>query len=345
MPPITALLISDGRPGHYMLAEGIIAAIARRREVITHRLDVTRSRLLPGRLLALVTNARWPAHHLLANTYGIEPATLGRPDVIVSAGGETLAANILAARLTGAANLFYGSLRTYRPRDFTLVMTSYASQVDAPNRLMTLKPSPLDPDALSDGPPPATAGATPRTAGLILGGPAGRTARFSPEDWDGLVRLVDTTHAAWGTRWIIANAPRTPPAVSDRIAGLAAQGWTALAEFVDFRTAGPGTLARVIGPAEVVLVTADSSTMLSETVWLRRPVVAVAPARCGLPANERAYRDYLRTNHWSADIAIADLDPDRLRASLTALQPLSGNPLDRLATELTPHLPGLMATR
>ncbi len=46
------LILSDGRPGHYHLAEGVAAAIARRRPVTVVRRPVGRPRWLPGRALA-----------------------------------------------------------------------------------------------------------------------------------------------------------------------------------------------------------------------------------------------------------------------------------------------------
>ena len=47
--PLKALLLSDGRPGHYHLAEGVLAAVARLRPVETVRLEI-RSHWQPGRL-------------------------------------------------------------------------------------------------------------------------------------------------------------------------------------------------------------------------------------------------------------------------------------------------------
>src|SRR5512145_1725978 len=50
-PPLKALLLSDGKPGHYHLAEGVLAAVARLRPLDTRRLTVRRSFWLPTRSL------------------------------------------------------------------------------------------------------------------------------------------------------------------------------------------------------------------------------------------------------------------------------------------------------
>lgn len=338
MRAIDTLILSDGRPGHYTLSEGIVAALARRRDVQDRRLQVRRPRWLPARALSSLVNSGVRPEHVLRRVYGLQPAELGNPDIIVSAGGDTLGANVAAARLTGASNLFYGSLRRYRPEDFTLVLTSYAEQATGANRLMTLKPSPLDPGAI-EGPSAGlhrAPGTPPRIAGLIVGGNAG-TVRYSRADWQGLLAFLSACFEAWGTRWIVSNAPRTPPSVSDLLAETAAEQG-AISRFIDVRSAGPGTLGPLLAQSEAILCTGDSSTMLSECVWLRRRVVAVTPHDWALPANEASYRSWLASNGWTRQLPIADLQPERLLAALDAISPLADNPLERLAAELEPRL-------
>lgn len=341
--PLRVLLISDGRPGHFNLSEGIVAAVARRRAVDVHRLEVRRPRWMPGWALSALTNAAASPARILQTVYGLPQGSLGEPDLIVSAGGNTLAANIAAARLTKAANIFYGSLRRFSPRDFALVITSYAADANAANRLMWLKPSKLDPDEILRALGSIAAmpiGAAPRNLGLIVGGESG-TVHFASDDWDRLLGFVEACHEAWDARWIVANAPRTPDAVSDRLAALAGKPDGAIANFIDVRSAGPGTLGILLGGSQAVVCTADSSSMLSETVWMRRPVVAVAPRDFALPENETAYRTWLVDNGWSRQMPIADLTPESFLGALGAIQPLAENPLDQLAAELQKRLPAL----
>lgn len=339
MRALQVLLLSDGRPGHYSLAEGTVTAIARLRDVELRRLQVERPWWLPARVLSLLVNSGIAPEVLLKRVYGVQPSRLGTPDLIVSAGGDTLAANVAASRLTGASNIFYGSLRRYRPRDFTLVLTSYAEQEKEANRLMTLKPSSLDPDE-ADSPSKRAvrpAGMPPRMAGLIVGGNAG-TVKYSDADWRELLVFIAQCSEAWGTRWIVANAPRTPDLVSGLLAGMAGAG-TAVERFIDVRRSGPGTLGPLLAQSEVILCTGDSSTMLSECVWMRRPVVAVTPRGWSLPANEASYRAWLADNGWTRQLAIAELEPELLLDALNEITPLETNPLDRLAAELKARLP------
>src|SRR5262245_47915202 len=111
--PLHVLLLSDGRPGHSNLSEGIAAAVARRRTIEIHRIEVRRGRW-PGRVAAALANAKVPPHRILRHVYKQDADTLPHADLIISAGAETLAANVAAARLKGIPNIFYGSLRQFR---------------------------------------------------------------------------------------------------------------------------------------------------------------------------------------------------------------------------------------
>ena len=132
MRVLTALLFSDGRPGSYHLAEGIVTAINHIRPVVTVRLEVSRG-WWSGKILALLINAGASPHWVLKKVYGLDPDALPPADLIVSSGAETLPANIAAARILDVPNIYYGSLRWYRTTDFTLVLTSYARDAAAAN--------------------------------------------------------------------------------------------------------------------------------------------------------------------------------------------------------------------
>jgi len=334
LSPLKILLLSDGRPGHYTLAEGIIAALARLRPVSTTWVEVRRPAWMPARVLSNAVNTGLPPDRLLKAVYGLDPVNIPDADLIVSAGGNTLAASIALAKLQSIPNVFYGSLRRYRAEDFALVLTSYAAQVAAPHPVMMLKPNKTDPDAIANDPR--------EHIGLIIGGDGG-TVRFGEADWTALLSAVDSYHQTAGRRWIISNSPRTAGSISDRIAARAAEPNGPIARFIDVRTAGPGSLGPLFEDSGTILCTADSSSMLSECVWLRRPVIAVSPESWSLPANEAAYRAWLNENGWAAHLPIAELTPKRLTETFAALSPMRENPQMQLASLLQERLPELFS--
>jgi len=138
-----------------------------------------------------------------------------------------------------------------------------------------------------------------------------------------------------------STSRRTPPGVADRIAQLASDR-SVVSRFIDYRSAGPGTLPEVFASAEVIVCTEDSSTMVSEAVSARLPVVGVAPRAHRFTEEEAAYRDFLIRQGWCRVVPIAALAPQSFAAALAEIEPIRGNPLDALAAELRQRLPDLL---
>ncbi len=278
--------------------------------------------------------------------YGIDAASVSRAELVVSAGGNTLAANIAAARLLRAPNIFYGGVRGFRPEHFSVILTSYGGHAARARHHMTpLMPVPLDPDCF-----PRTTDVElgpdrpPQTAGLLIGGNAG-TFRYQPHEWRRLLDVITDLHAQRGIRWIVSNSRRTPAAVSDEIARRGADAGGPIACFIDVRAQGPGSLQQFFTQAEVVVCTADSSSMITEAVWLRRPAIAVAPLQWGFGEGEGWYRNHLAARDWVRSIPIAELSPQRLLAVLPEIRPLAYNSLDLLAASIKECIPGLFGAR
>jgi len=334
MFPTRILILSDGRPGHYNLSEGIAAAIERFGPARTVRVEVRRGGW-SGAALAGLVRARLPARTMLRLVYGHDDARLPPADVIVSAGAETLAANVWLARIRVVPNVFYGSLRLFDPYDFTLVLTSYARNARLPNHVLALKPSRLDPERTA--PLPASKSGAPLTLGLLLGGDAGETI-YAQADWAALLALPGAMQQREGTRWLVANSRRTPEQVSDAVARLTAEPGSPISRFLDVRTAGAGTLAQVLADCGGVVCTADSSSMISECVWARLPTLAVAPAAFRVTDNERSYREWLTQRGWCRNVPIAGLSPEEVATALAAVTPMTENPQVALAQLLGTRL-------
>lgn len=295
--------------------------------------------MFPGRLLSWVLSESISPEFVLKAAYGIDPRTFPRPDLIISSGGRTLAANVALARLTGAPNIFFGSLRHFHPRDFTLVLNSYPFDEPRQNQVRILKPSPGDPSTLPA--PVLTDHGVPNVAGLLIGGPSGE-ARFEPLDWDRLVDLLRDTHQLLGVEWIVSNSRRTPDCVSDRFAELAADPAGPVKQYIDVRTSGPGTLNGLFAQSSAVVVTADSSAMLSEAIWMRRPALALRPASMTLTVKEAEYRQWLERQNYCRDLTLANVTADAFASALREITPLASNPRTELSAILADKLPFLL---
>lgn len=341
VPALQALILSDGKPGHYHLAEGVIAALRRRRPVVERRLEVEARRLPPPRVLA-VAYARGvlSAAAALRLGYGIDAAAIGRPSLVVSAGGDTVLANAAVARLAGAPNIFCGTLRRLRPEHFALIVSSYERHATRPRTIVTLKPNRLDPDTL--GRPAGPAGPTPRPklVGLLLGGDSGLFS-YRDDEWQRLLAFARVYALASGARFLVSTSRRTGAHAAAAAARLARDP-TVVARFVDYRDAGPGTLTDIFRDADAILCSEDSSTMISEAVSVRLPVVGAAPEKHAFKPEEAAYRHMLEAKGWCRFLPIAALDVASFDAALAAIVPMTANLADALADEIFARLPQLM---
>lgn len=342
LPIVRALLLSDGKPGHFRCAEAIVEAIRRSMPVVVTTRSIRRPPLVPNAVLAWMTAKKISSPLLLKTVYAVDPDGLKDFDVIVSAGGDTLPANIAAARLTGKPNLFFGSLRRFAPADFTLALNCYTTDHPAANQIRILKPAPADPATLPV--PDLDHRRLPKVSGLLIGGPSG-DARYGDRDWSELFAFLEETRLRLGMAWIVSNSRRTPDAVSQRFAALAAKPNGPIRDFIDVRNAGSGTLRALFEASGAVVVTSDSSAMISEGIWMRRPVVALRPKALLLPPKEDEYRRWLEGRNLCREIALSDITAERYASALREVVPLTENPQTELAQLLNDRLPGLFADR
>lgn len=336
-PPFRILILSDGRPGHFNLSEGIARALTRRRPGDVGRQPVRR--FAPGRLAAWATNARLPSRWLLSKLHRLDADAVPACDVIVSAGAETLSASVALARLRGVPNIHYGSLRAFRPKDFSLVLTSYAGRADDDRVVFAAKPAPFDPADL--GPPRNPAdwpGGRPGRMAIAVGGPS-PDCPFEPDDWRHLERLIGDL-ANHGIAVTVTNSRRTPGEISDRLASLAGPGGP-IARWIDVRQPDAARFFSLLADADALLVTADSSSMVSEAVFARRPIVALAPRGSRLTADETQYRAALVERNLTKTCTLGTAAAADVVSVLAGLTPYTGNPLDDLATLIFTKLPAL----
>jgi uncharacterized protein len=342
--PLKVIFLADTRPGHYHLAQGVIAALDRLRPVEVTRVEVKRKWIVPTRWLRRrITAQTFFPPRMLRMAYRIDAYALPKADLVVSAGGETQMPNICVARFLDIPSIFCGSLlRGLGPENFSLIVSSYDRDAGSDRHMVVLKPSSIDPDALERPASVPRFGpeSHPKLAGLLIGGNAG-PFRYRRREWDALLAFAAGVSKAWGTRWLISTSRRTPGYLGDKIAKLANDESVAI-RFIDYRAAGPGTLPQVFAEAEVIVCTEDSSTMISEAVSARLPVVGVAPAAHRFTDEEQNYRAFLVAQNWCRVLPIAELTPDSFAHALSEIEPIRENPLDALAAKLKERLPELL---
>lgn len=259
-------LLSDGAPGHVSQSQGLVDAIGRFRplRVETVVLTVRRAWLKSlGRWL--VNGLPLQGQALLRLVYAID-LPLGRPDLIVSSGGNTLLANVLLSRQFGTPNLYSGTLKRYRHGLFSTVYTVVPLSVPN-NVVLSLPPVPAN---LAQPLAPGEAG----VAAVLIGGD-GAGYRYTAVDWRALAQQLNALGRARGWRWLITTSRRTGAEAEAILAQALAPD--VIAELVLWGREPRKVVRQFLERSECVVVTEDSLTMVAEAIYSGRPVCAVSP--------------------------------------------------------------------
>lgn len=322
------VLLRDKKAGHAHQAEGIALALATLGDTEVVRLDARPCRLGHNRILAAIVR-HWPADPAawLSRIYGIDAAAVGRPGVIVASGRPTIAAGILLSRITGAPFVYAGRITGYPLDDVALQLVASPRHAHDPKATFAPIPTRVDRTALPAAKPLSDpADIRGARVALLVGGDASGY-RYAAGDWAGLVTLVETAATGLGVRWVATTSRRSPPAVGDALAALAARG--AVETFVDWRTAGAGS-ADALFAADALVVTEDSLSMIAEAVATGRPVAALKPARvdAGFPTEVVAA---VAARGALAVLPMATTRADDLARALADVRPERDDPREALA--------------
>jgi len=331
------LIISDRRAGHFRQSEAIALALTRAGDTRVEWLNLEpRMKGLTRIYRALFNNKSVTSPRLLTLAYKDFKMPATRPDVIVSAGGTTLPANVALSRIFNVPNIFSGSLRNSDAEMFTAVLTPYVSLREQPNHLFLPKPSPIDPEKLrpietwSTANPPS-----PYVGALLLGGPSG-VHDFSPSEWQDITKLLEAGDTS-PFSWVVTTSPRTPKTVVEAMAR-AAKASPRVLEFVDYRSAGAGSVSKLLDQADFVVCTEDSSSMLIEAICAQRPTIALQPQdRRMTPQEEFMLADLCGKRHLTRIAIQQDLSLAIAKA-LEHIVPMADNHLDILAAALNARM-------
>ncbi len=278
MSAVKVWVLSDGAPGHLSQSRGIVDALATRCDVqvTTIMLRVRSSvwKRLGRLLLPVISNQQaW-----LSRTYDIDvPA--GTPQLIVSSGANTLLANALLARQTGAVNVYSGTLKGYAASAYRCVFTVVPLGAGN-NHVLPLPPVPGE---LTRALPFVMTGVR-RIAVLVGGDGAGYV--YTPEDWRQFARSLTQLAERHQARLLLTTSRRT---------GVEAEGLlrehiplALLADAVWWSDAPRAVVRDFLAASSGVVVTEDSLTMVAESIYSARPVIAVSPPAATPNRNDAA---------------------------------------------------------
>lgn len=309
LPALRVWVLSDGRPGHFNQAKGVLRALERHYAVDARWIDL-RLRLAAWRLpLGWWLNRRadpGPAGRL-GLFYRLDALPAERPDLIVSAGGNTLYANAWLGRALGVRNLFVGDIRRLRPRCFWRVLSYCRRQPSPPFLHWPITPVPIVGEEL------AARGAAFRAEHGLAGQPLwtvlvggdGGGYRYDRQDWDNLVQWLARSGKSEGVRWLVVTGRRSGAEIERLLAEKTGAAWVAAislysreqgSRYMDFLAAG-----------DRLVCTEDSHMMLTEAISAGKPVLAVRPADARPQPTNRQFLEMYEQGGYLQRQTLADL--------------------------------------
>lgn len=280
-------IISEGSPGHLSQSMGLANALAARIPVEIHQLECRPE--INGfvrhliRLCVMRKTGRPLSDLLLYGPIGLErPQTeVPPPDLIISSGGRSVfAARTLAVKYA-VPFVFLGERKPYPPAWFHTVFTPSSLETGANDVLIDVIPTKITPEIVNqaaanwENKPPG------RLWAMLIGG-SSRSHDFHDSDWEKLVAGMTDLANREGIRWLVTSSRRTGKDVETKLRELLPPA--IIADAVWWCHQPDKKLLAYLGAAELLWVTQDSVSMVTEAVATNKPVLVIQPAHTPFPA-------------------------------------------------------------
>jgi len=275
---LRVLILSDGVPGHVNQARGLVHWLSKHRELVCTEQQVSlRARPAARLLLPYALKVRGFGTAVGAAFYRSNGVEGARPNLIVSAGGNTSFLNIALARKWSVPNIFLGSKRRLHSNDFSAHLTLEPTG-EPHNVVMDLVPTGTSLSeqrhrgwALRD-----SLQVEPRQPlySLIVGGD-GVGFIYDEAAWGQIGKLVGHLSKRDNCRWLVTTSRRTGYAGEQLLKRELPQ--PLLADSVWWSEEPRRVMNSYLGASDAVFVTADSMTMVNEAIASQKPTVVLEP--------------------------------------------------------------------
>ncbi|KMQ73569.1 ELM1/GtrOC1 family putative glycosyltransferase [Marinobacter subterrani] len=277
---LNILILSDGLPGHVNQSRGLVSWLSQRYRCTVSELDVSlRLKPVARLLLPRLLQGRRLGSALAPLFYSGYSPLPRKPDLLISAGGNTSFLNVALARRWQIPNVFLGSKRRFRSDDFAAHLTLEPTG-EPHNIVMTIAPTLIDPQQLQKkgnelrellGLPAA------EKLNMLAVGGDGAGYHYDSQSVQQLVQLVIREHDRTGRRWLLTTSRRTGTAFEQQLKQSLPPDL--LADSVWWSDAPRKVMAAFMGAADELFITADSMSMIAEAIASARPTVILQPER------------------------------------------------------------------
>lgn len=341
--PMRILIPSDGVAGHDRSSLGILTALSRHRAVEARVLPIRETRRFSRRVKRTLAGLLpfetfWRSFYRVGgepspfNPLPLVDAIPDEPvDLVISTGPRTSAANIALARHLGAKNVYFGFSKWPSDGFYTVLLTSEQRRPH-PHRGYTLRPSEIDSSELPAA-RPLDGEAGERRASLLFGGQS-KHYDYTMADMALLAeKLTGLTHACPWLKWTLFDSRRAPKAEFDHLVEILHANQAPI-KVIRFSEHGLLSNNPAFG-SDLVLVTADSMSMLAESIAASRPTGILFADRYKPPVRDAIEHRAMIADRRAFPITLSELTSDRLLAGVAGLETLPGSQLETLYRTVT----------
>lgn len=288
------VILSDNKPGHYKQSLGIVEKLP---ESETEWVTVEFRQKWRDNLLRVfmcvfggTSFSKWFIQTLLRWSLTAEAynaLTALRPaDIILSTGSSVAAVNLLLGRILGAKTVTCRRPSPLGVRNFDLAilpMFSWHGKGPKDNVCQTVGvPNPISPDALNVKQEQLIQALnlpdSPRI-GLLIGG-TDRHETITAADAEQLCAICKTVATEMKAQLLVTTSRRTPPEVTAHLTSTLKQSaWCPLFIAPDTPSELADPYQAILALSDLLIVTADSFTMVCEAASRGRPVIVLTLSR------------------------------------------------------------------
>lgn len=274
---LSILWIKDDRRGHLSKVEGTLYALS---FFYTLDIDEVEVRWRPGCIRQIINRSlskKFPLPFLFfLKNYKPKPV-----DLVISSGGKTEWANSRLAHFNQAQNIYFGSVRTKKNLNYSLLPIITCKNEQLPYLGLDLIPSKLTAERCDKKSKQELSHLRERYMALIIGGD-GSGCTWKEADWHYLAKNMITLAKLYRCKLLVTTSPRTGNKAEKILHEYFDTDPNVVLVIWFSENASTPSLQALMGKAETIFVTEDSSTMVNEALFSARPVYTIRPPKSKL---------------------------------------------------------------
>lgn len=271
-------VISDGVPGHFNQSKGVLFALKYLFDLDIQWVELKLNKKFLRRPLSWLLNFKIPNLDYLYSFYHGDKLPNNSPDIVVGAGGNTAYAVVWISTALHAKNIFCGSLRHLNAELFDAILV-LESDLPQPFIQLDVSPMPIDQQVLKEK---AEQWRQERPLvsqvlwTMLIGGDGAGTI-YQDSDWKILAEQMNALAQQFNIRWLVSTSRRTGENAEKILKEHLNPEITV--DAVWWSETPRQILHAFLGLSERVYCSADSMSMIMESVSAMRPVVVYYPEK------------------------------------------------------------------